>query len=96
MIKNIAIVALLCTITLQQTILASSGVTTTIIVSPPGQQIALEPFHNAYDPNYLPGAQWIWKSGGQSWADGDSVQFETIFFVDCTAGRITLKITADN
>jgi hypothetical protein len=96
MIKKIALFALLCALTFQHTVLAASGVTTTVIVNPPGQQIALEHWHSTHSPNHLPGAQWVWKSGGQGWLDGDSVWFETIFFVDCTSGEITLKITADN
>ena len=73
MIKKIALIALLCALTFQHTVLASSGVMRTVIVNPPGQQIALEPYHNRVNPNHLPGAQWVWKSGGQGWLDGDTV-----------------------
>ena len=96
MIKKIALIALLCTLTFQHTVLAASGVTPTVIVNPPGLQIVSEPWHSTYTPNHLPGAQWIWKSGGSQWGEGDKVQFETTFYVDCTAGAITLRITADN
>ncbi len=64
MIKKIALIALLFTLTLQQTVLVASGVTTTTIVNPPGQRIVLEPYHNRVNPKHLPGAQWVWKSGG--------------------------------
>ena len=64
MIKKIALIALLCALTLQQTVLVASGVATTTIVKPAGVKIALESYHNRVNPNHLPGAQWVWKSGG--------------------------------
>ena len=96
MIKKTALFALLCVLTLQQTVLVASGVTTTTIVNPLGQKIALEPYHNRVNPNHLPGAKWVWKSGGEAWAEGDTVYFESKFYADCSSGPITLKITADN
>ncbi len=38
----------------------------------------------------------MWKSGGEGWAEGDTVNFESVFYADCSSGPITLKITADN
>jgi hypothetical protein len=96
MIKKTALVALLCVLTFQQTVLVASGVATTTIVNPLGQKIALEPYHNRVNPKHLPGAQWVWKSGGEAWAEGDTVYFESRFYADCSSGPVTLKITADN
>jgi hypothetical protein len=96
MMKKTALVMLFCILTLQQTVLVASGVATTTIVSPIGQNITLEPNHNRLNPNHLPGAQWVWKSGGESWADGDTVYFESVLYADCSSGPITLKITADD
>jgi len=73
--KRIVLVTLLCALTLQQTVLVSSGVSTAAVIVPLAQTIALEPYHTANHPNHLPGAQWIWKSGGQSWAEGDTATF---------------------
>ena len=36
MIKKIALIALLCALTFQHTVLAASGAITTVIVNPPG------------------------------------------------------------
>lgn len=94
--KRILVATLLCVLTLQQTVLVASGVSTTAIVSPAATAIALEPYHNLYNPNHLPGAQWIWKTGGQSWADGDTATFESVFYADCSSAPVVLKITADN
>ena len=86
MIKKTALIALLCVLTLQQTVLVASGVTTTTIVNPSGEKIALEPYHNRVNPNHLPGAKWVWKSGGEGWAEGDTVNFESVFYADCSSG----------
>ena len=96
MIKKTALFALLCVLTLQQTVLVASGDTTTTIVNPLGEKIALEPYHNRVNPNHLPGAKWVWKSGGEAWGEGDTVYFESKFYADCSSGPITLRITADN
>ena len=94
--KRILLVTLLCALTLQQTVLVASGVSTTAIVTPAATAIVLEPYHNTNNPNHLPGAQWVWKTGGQSWADGDVATFESVFYADCSSAPIVLKITADN
>ena len=94
--KRILLVTLLCALTLQQTVLVASGVSTTAIVTPAATAIVLEPYHNTNNPNHLPGAQWVWKTGGQSWADGDTLTFESVFYSDCSSAPVILKITADN
>ena len=65
-------------------------------MNPSGEKIALEPYHNRVNPNHLPGAKWVWKSGGEAWGEGDTVYFESKFYADCSSGPITLRITADN
>ena len=94
--KRILLATLLSVLTLHQTVLVASGVATTAIVAPAAQTIVLEPYHNANSANHLPGAQWVWKSGGQSWADGDTATFESVFYADCSSAPVILKITADN
>jgi hypothetical protein len=83
-------------LSLQQTVLIASQPSNTIIV--PSQTVVVEPYHTAYNPNYLGssiGAQWLWKAGGQSWPDGDTLAFEAYFYAECT-NSAELRITADN
>lgn len=95
MIKT-TVFALLCLLALQQTVLIASQPSNTVIV--PSQTVVAEPYHTTNNPNYLGvsvGAQWIWKSGGQSWPDGDTLVFEANFYSDCST-TAELRITADN
>ena len=85
MIKT-TVFALLCLLALQQTVLIASQPSNTVIV--PSQTVVSEPYHSTNHPNYLGssvGAQWIWKSGGQSWPDGDTLVFEANFYADCSS-----------
>jgi hypothetical protein len=70
------LIALLCTLSLQQTVLLKSDVTTTIITSPSSFDTAIEAYHTTNNPNYIGyAAQWIYKKGGSSWPAGDRVTF---------------------
>lgn len=85
MIKT-TVFALLCLLALQQTVLIASQPSNTVTV--PSQTVVSEPYHSTNHPNYLGssvGAQWIWKSGGQSWPDGDTLVFEANFYADCSS-----------
>lgn len=94
--KEIIMLALLCSFSLQQTVLLSSSTTNTIITSPTNYVVALEAYHNANNPNYIGyGAKWLYKNGSDSWPAGDKVSFLANFYADCQANA-TLLITADN
>lgn len=95
MIKT-TVFALLCLLSLQQAVLIASQPSNTVTV--PAQTVVAEPYHSGAHPNYLGstvGAQWVWKAGGQSWPDGDTLSFEAYFYSDC-ANTAELRITADN
>jgi hypothetical protein len=93
MIK-ITLLAILCLLSLQQTVLIASKPSNTNTVPP--QTVVAEPYHSANYPNYLGsgvGAQWLWKVG-QSPPSNGALVFEAYFFAECT-GTAELKISAD-
>ncbi len=94
--KEIILIAFLCSFTLQQTVLLSSNTSNTIITSPANYVVALEAYHNANNPNYIGyGAKWLYKNGSSSWPAGDKVTFYSNFYADCQ-NKAILIITADN
>lgn len=94
--KTLLLIALLCSLTLTQTLLLASSPANTIITSPVGLSVAVDPYHNAHHLNFIgDGAQWLWQAGGASWASGQTLVFETQFYAACN-GTATLTITADN
>ena len=94
--KEIILLALLCTFSLQQTVLLSSSASNTIVTSPANFVVVHEAYHNANNPNYIGyGARWIYKNGSSSWPNGDQASFLSNFYADCQANA-TLVITADN
>jgi len=65
----------LCIFT-QNVVVVSSSLSTTTVVSPPGQNVGLDAHHNLYQNNFLGnGAQWIWVSGANGWPDNYSAVF---------------------
>lgn len=94
--KVIALLAVLCVLSLQQTVLLSSSTSNTIITSPANTPIGVDSFHNTNNLNYIGfDAQWLWKNGSSSWPNGDTVTFQAQFYADC-GNSATLYITADN
>ena len=95
---SFVLLALLLTCTAaQNVVILNSSPSTTTVVSPAGQAIGLEPFHNAANPNYLgTGAQWVWVNGPSSWPDQYAATFQALFYSDCPEVLANLQITADN
>lgn len=95
--KRVFVAALLALAVATQTVLVSSGPSTTIITSPSSQVVGVEAYHTANHPNYLGnGAQWIWVSGSSSWPHGYSATFQALYYADCPQVSATLRVTADN
>lgn len=94
---KVFILITLCLVLSQQAVLIASSPSNTAITSPPLQTVVVEPFHSVNPPTTIgaTGAQWIHKSGGAGWPNGDVVTFYTQFYADCL-NPITLEITADN
>ncbi len=93
---EIVIFALLCTLTVQQTVLFSSSESNTVLTIPSGQTIVSSTFHETAFPNFIGlGAHWVFKPGVNSWPVGDSATFKAQFYADCTA-QGTLVIVGDN
>jgi hypothetical protein len=81
----------------QHTLLLLSNPSTTTLVSPAGQSIGLEPYHNLNTANKLGnGAQWVWVAGSDRWPDQYAATFQALFYVDCPEVGGDLRITADN
>jgi hypothetical protein len=94
--KGILLLALLCALTLQQTVLLSSCPENTLIINPPDTYPVVEAYHTTQNPDYISyGAKWIYKNGSDSWPAGDRATFFTEFYADCTKDAV-LVITADN
>jgi hypothetical protein len=82
--KGILFLAL-CVIISQQAVLIASSTTNTIITSPAGETVALEPFHNANHPTTIgtTGASWIYRNVPNSRPDGEKTSFVARFYADC-------------
>ena len=94
--KGILLLALLCTLSLQQTVLLSSSPTNTIVTAPRGSYTIAEAYYQLYHPGFLGfNAQWIYKNGTGGWPVGDSTTFFTEFYADCLSDAV-LIITADD
>lgn len=74
--KRTLLIVLFCFLTLQQmTLLAASGKLPIKLIEPTNTNIVIDGYHNARNPNFMDGAKWIWKDGGQSWAAGETAIF---------------------
>lgn len=94
--KTIIVLAIICTLTLQQTVLVASSASNTLVTFPSSATINLEPYHNANNPNFIGyGAQWVWQASGSSWPNNYINSFQSNFYASCD-GAATLVITADN
>jgi len=70
--KSIIILGLLCALTMQQTVLLSSGVDNTIITEPKKYHTALDGYYTLNYPNFIGyNAQWIYKNGTGGYPCGD-------------------------
>ena len=95
---SFVLLALLLTCTAaKNVVILNSSPSTTTLISPAGQAIGLEPYHNAHNPNFLgTGAQWVWVNGSSSWPDHYAATFQALFNSDCPKELANLQITADN
>jgi hypothetical protein len=94
--KSILLLALLWALSMEATVLVSSGLNNTIITSPSNKTVVIEKYHTTNNFNYISyNAQWLWKAGGESWPSQDTVVFRSQFYADCQSPA-TLIITADN
>lgn len=74
--KIIILLALLCSLALLQTVILTSSPANTVITSPLGLTVAVDPYHNTSHLNFIGnGAQWLWQSGGASWPDRQILVF---------------------
>lgn len=79
----------------QDVVLVQSGVSSTTIISPLLQTVAISNYHTIHNINYLAdGSQWIW-SNSDSVANGQIVTFQSLFNSDCSGVPATFIITAD-
>lgn len=94
--KTLIVLAIICTLALQQTVLIASSATNTVVTFPSSATINLEPYHNTNNPSYIGyGAQWVWQSSGSTWPNNYVNNFQSNFYASCK-GAATLIITADN
>ena len=80
------------------TVIVSSDPLTTVITSPSGRTVEIEPYHTKNYANYLGnGAKWIWTNKQGSCLLGDnSAVFQALFYADCPQNIAVLTIAADD
>lgn len=94
--KTLIVLAIICTLTLQQTVLVASSTTNTLITSPSSATINVEPYHTSNNPGFIGyGAQWLWQASGSSWPNNYVNNFQSNFYASCN-GSASLIIAADN
>ena len=96
---NRAIIAgLLLVAAFAGTVIVSSDPLTTVITSPSGRTVEVEPYHTKNQANYLGnGAKWIWTNKQGSCLLGDNTaDFQSLFYADCPQNVAILTIAADD
>lgn len=94
--KVLIVFALVCALSMQQTVLIASSTANTIVTAPPHYVTATEAYYTLHYPNKIGnGAQWIYKNGTGGWPAGDYGVFYTTFYADCQM-EATLIIEADD
>jgi len=94
--KVIILLALICTLSMQATVICRSSTDNTMITAPSNYYIVYDEYHEKYHPNYLGSkARWIYKNGTGGWPLNDYATFYTVFYADCT-NNAYLYITADD
>ena len=84
--KAIILIALLCTLTMQEAVLLASCPANTIVSVPSKHHTVYQEYYEKYHPNYLGyNAHWIYKNGTGERPLNDYATFFSVFYADCTS-----------